>query len=101
MTLEQITRRQVIHVSPSTSIDTAMALMDEYEIRHVPVVEDDRLLGIVSHRDLMATVGGLWSAPGCAPPAVRGTWGRCAPSRSCPARCTRSARRIGSKTLAA
>lgn len=41
-----------ITVSPDTSLPAATALMREKRIRHLPVVENDRLVGIVSRGDL-------------------------------------------------
>lgn len=37
----------------SASLDDLMALMTEHRIRHVPVVADDRLVGIVSIGDVV------------------------------------------------
>lgn len=41
-------------VTNETSIDECMALMMKYHIRHLPVVENDKLVGIVSMRDVIA-----------------------------------------------
>ena len=38
---------------PSSSLDELMVLMTEHRIRHVPVVADDRLVGIVSIGDVV------------------------------------------------
>jgi len=40
-------------VTPDTSMDQCMALMDAYHIRHLPVVENDQLVGLISIRDVM------------------------------------------------
>ena len=40
-------------VSAKESIADVVALMDEQKIRHVPVVDGERLLGIVSLRDVL------------------------------------------------
>lgn len=42
----------VIVVSPDTPVPTANALMKEKRIRHLPVVADGKLVGIVSRGDL-------------------------------------------------
>jgi CBS domain-containing protein len=39
-------------VAPSDSLVRAQALMREHDIRHLPVVDRDQLVGIVSDRDL-------------------------------------------------
>lgn len=43
-------------VTTETSIDECMALMMQYHIRHMPVVENDILVGILSMRDVVAAV---------------------------------------------
>lgn len=40
-------------VSPEVEVDTALNLLGERGYRHMPVVSDDRLVGLVSMRDLM------------------------------------------------
>lgn len=41
-------------VTTDTSIDECMALMMQYHIRHLPVVDNGTLVGIVSMRDVVA-----------------------------------------------
>jgi len=54
---------ELTRVSPDTSIIDAAALMGERRIRHLPVVEDDHLLGLVGIRDVLgALVERLWQA---------------------------------------
>lgn len=43
----------VLWVRPDNSIDGCMALMTERHIRHLPVVEDGRVVGMVSIGDLV------------------------------------------------
>ncbi|QRG66139.1 CBS and ACT domain-containing protein [Brevibacillus choshinensis] len=52
MRIEDIMRKNVVTVSPSTSIGEALLLLRAKRIRHLPVVEHTRLVGIVSDRDL-------------------------------------------------
>ena len=40
-------------VNMETSVEQCMALMDEHHFRHLPVVENDHLVGIVSIRDVL------------------------------------------------
>ena len=42
-----------VHIAPSTEVLSAMALMTQRRIRHLPVVEDGELRGIVSIGDLV------------------------------------------------
>ena len=43
---------KVIIVNPEQSLDEALDLMNENRIRHLPVVEKDQLVGMLSIRDL-------------------------------------------------
>jgi CBS domain-containing protein len=40
-------------ISPGDTIDDSLGLMDHGGFRHLPVIEDDRLVGIISVRDLL------------------------------------------------
>jgi CBS domain-containing protein len=44
---------EVICVSPDNSVEECMQLMTEHRIRHLPVVEGEKLLGIISIGDLV------------------------------------------------
>lgn len=48
-----IMTREVITVSADTGTHACMSLMSQYKIRHLPVMEGERLLGMISIRDLM------------------------------------------------
>ncbi len=50
---EIMTSDDLITVKPSTSIDDCMVLMTDRRIRHLPVVENDKLLGVISIGDLV------------------------------------------------
>lgn len=52
MIVSTIMTREVITVDPTSSIGTAIALMREHGFRRLPVVEEGRLIGIVTDRDL-------------------------------------------------
>lgn len=52
MVVGQIMTRNVITVDPTGSIGMAIELMREHGFRRLPVVEDGRLVGIVTDRDL-------------------------------------------------
>ncbi len=45
--------RDVVVVSPTISVGAAARLMSRLKIRHLPVIEDRRLVGILSDRDLL------------------------------------------------
>jgi CBS domain-containing protein len=46
----------VITVSPDTSVQTCMQLMTERRVRHLPVTEGGRVIGMVSIGDLVKSV---------------------------------------------
>jgi CBS domain-containing protein len=52
-TVREVMSSPVIVVTPETSVEEAMALMTDRRIRHAPVVEGDRLVGMVSIGDLV------------------------------------------------
>ena len=52
-TVESIMTTDVRTCTPDDRLDELMALMTERRIRHVPVCEDDRLVGIVSIGDVV------------------------------------------------
>ena len=48
-----IMTRDVVSVSPTTGTRTCMALMSQKKIRHLPVVDGGRVLGMISIHDIM------------------------------------------------
>lgn len=52
MRIEEIMRKRVVTVSTDTSISDALQLLRGNRIRHLPVMDNDLLVGIVSDRDL-------------------------------------------------
>ena len=54
--VDEVMTRRLFTVAPDDDIVAVARLMGERQIRHVPVVEDDRLLGIVGARDVMAAL---------------------------------------------
>lgn len=55
--------RDVVCIQPTDSLSDAYQIMTEWEIRHLPVLEGSRLVGILSDRDVLVnahtTPGGL------------------------------------------
>jgi CBS domain-containing protein len=45
---------RVLYVRADQTVDECMALMTDKHLRHLPVIEDGRLLGVVSMRDVVA-----------------------------------------------
>lgn len=51
--VREVMTRKVSCVSPDTTVETCMALMTGKRIRHLPVLEDGRLIGLVSIGDVV------------------------------------------------
>jgi CBS domain-containing protein len=49
----EIMSSPLIYVTPETSIEESMAIMTDRRIRHLPVVENDDVIGIISIGDLV------------------------------------------------
>ena len=56
MLVKEIMTQNVICVQPNRTVDECMALMTDKRIRHLPVIENDRLVGILSIGDLVKEV---------------------------------------------
>jgi len=48
-----IMTREVVTVTPSTEASACMVLMSQKKIRHLPVLEGTKVVGLISIRDLM------------------------------------------------
>ena len=51
--VRDIMTQRVVCVTPATTIDECMALMTDKRCRHLPVLEDDRVTGVVSIGDVV------------------------------------------------
>ena len=54
--VEEIMTSKVRYVEPSQASEECMALMTQYRVRHLPVLDDGRLIGLVSIGDLVKSV---------------------------------------------
>jgi CBS domain-containing protein len=52
-TVAEIMTRDVLVVTPQTRTRDCMALMSQRKIRHLPVVDGDSVLGMISVRDIL------------------------------------------------
>lgn len=61
LTVEEFTSPLVVTINVEKSMDDAIALMQSHNIRHLPVVKDQLIVGIISERDVLTHVGKDWS----------------------------------------
>jgi len=54
--VSEIMSHHVVCVSPKQKVDACMALMTNKRIRHLAVLEDDRLVGVVSIGDIVKAI---------------------------------------------
>jgi len=53
-TVGEVMTRKVLYVEPSQTVEECMALMTEKHVRHLPVLDGDQVVGILSIRDVVA-----------------------------------------------
>ena len=51
--VSDIMTRDVVACTADSSMDAIISGMTQYKVRHLPVFEDDKLLGLISVRDVM------------------------------------------------
>jgi CBS domain-containing protein len=51
--LKDIMTKNLKTVAPDTSLDSVVALMEDQNLKRIPVVEDNKLVGIITRRDLL------------------------------------------------
>lgn len=61
--ISNLMSKDLITVEPGTSLREAARIMTEKWIRHLPVLEGGRLVGIVSQRDLAGVLAGALNEP--------------------------------------
>ncbi len=54
--IQDIMTKKMITIKPTQTMEESMELMTKYHIRHLPVEENDQLVGIISMRDVMSTI---------------------------------------------
>jgi len=47
---------KVVYVRPEQSVEECMALMTDKRIRHLPVLQDNRVIGVISIGDVVKEV---------------------------------------------
>ena len=61
--ISQVMTKDVISVGPGTSLREAARVMAERWIRHLPVLDGSKLVGILSQRDLAGVLAGALNEP--------------------------------------
>lgn len=56
MPVRDIMTRRVLCVSPERSVEECMALMTDQRVRHLPVIEGKKVIGLVSIGDLVKAI---------------------------------------------
>jgi CBS domain-containing protein len=51
--VREITSGQIIHVQPDNTVEDCMRLMTEHRIRHLPVLDEGKIVGVISIGDLV------------------------------------------------
>src|SRR3712207_5723717 len=59
MTVHDIASRDLVTIGPEQDVDEARRLMDQHELDRILVVEDDKLVGIISEADIRSDEGPL------------------------------------------
>ena len=54
--IREVMTTPVFCVRPDQTVEECMALMTDKRVRHLPVIEDDRIVGIVSIGDLVKSI---------------------------------------------
>ena len=53
--VKDLMTKEMITVTTDTSVDQCTALMMKHNIRHLPIVDDNQLVGVLSMRDVIKT----------------------------------------------
>lgn len=61
--ISQVMSKDVITVGPGTSLREAAKVMADHWIRHLPVLDNGKLVGVVSQRDLAGILAGALNEP--------------------------------------
>src|ERR671911_2599753 len=79
MTVDDIASEDLVTIGPDQDINEARRLMDQHEFDRILVVEDDRLVGIISEADIRSDegpLGGVTEPVSGVTDTVRGTTDR-------------------------
>lgn len=54
--IRDVMKTEVICVAPEQTVEVAMALMTENRVRHLPVLRDEKVIGVISIGDIVKSV---------------------------------------------
>ena len=54
--VREIMTSKVVYASPKKKIRKVISMMIKNHVRHLPIIEDDKLVGIVSNEDVLRLV---------------------------------------------
>ena len=54
--VQEIMETKVFYAKPDQSVEDCMAIMTEKRVRHLPVMEDSKLIGVISIGDLVKSI---------------------------------------------
>jgi CBS domain-containing protein len=54
--LKEVMTTKIFYVSPDQSAETCLAQMSDKHIRHLPVLKDNKVIGVISIGDIVKTV---------------------------------------------
>ena len=63
ITVAEIMTTELETLGPDDMLADARRLMTERHIHHVPIVDGERLVGLISHRDVLAATGSWQTQP--------------------------------------
>lgn len=55
MPVEELMSTEIVTCEPDTSVRDVLQMMATHEFRHIPIVTDDKVVGVVSMRDVVDT----------------------------------------------
>jgi CBS domain-containing protein len=61
--IAEVMTKDVVAVGPGTSLREAAKIMADRWIRHLPVVDNGKLVGVLSQRDLAGVLAGALNEP--------------------------------------
>jgi CBS domain-containing protein len=70
MPVESLMTKKLISCAPDDDLADVMEKMDRYGIRHLPVLEEHTLVGVLSVRDVIHVLRGAFAESGIVAPAA-------------------------------